>query len=433
MDRHDNNTNIRLRCTHYTIRYRRNWHGETHTNVLGLSCLFVGNMEMVRQPLHTTKLSVRVGLFFGMSCMVYWFGAIAVGFSVGVAILFQTLNRKHRIAHILRSTLAGIVSFGFIGLCTFRMLLDLWMQTRSFEQMNASPVQTISLLGQSLPIYDQLRIHNTSHFWSIFAEHPSTPPILLLGVFGLILPYNWKARLPWLFGWIVSLWIPTTGAFLIGQWTVPTGQGLLQWIFPLLLRCESPERMMIAPTLMSLIVGWHAIRSLPAQRFAMMSVVIGGVLAFYPSLPSAETLRVSSFVVDDFRLTVAKRYPGGMIDVPLSRSENTYVQQLFHKQPLLGGPGLNRVQSEEHKTYCTVNGLLSGLIDLDRQGFTNTSFSLDDVEQLIADGFATIIFDPNGNQPSKEQLEQWLGSAPSLIEERTGLTAYQLSNLTLDK
>ena len=121
--------------------------------------------------------------------------------------------------------------------------------------------------------------------------------------------------------------------------------------------------------------------------------------------PEHNDLRVSSFVVDEFRISTANAYPGGMIDVPLSRSENTYVQQLFHKQPLLGGPGLNRVQPPEHQIYCDENPLLKGLIQLEQIGQTSVTFSNLDIQQLIDDGFTTIIYDPQGGHINQSKLK----------------------------
>ena len=77
-----------------------------------------------------------------------------------------------------------------------------------------------------------------------------------------------------------------------------------------------------------------------------------GLLGWIVTPPTAADLKVSSFVVDEVRMRIATDFTGGMIDVPFSRSENTYIQQLFHKQPLLGGPGLNRVQPPAHVDYC---------------------------------------------------------------------------------
>lgn len=400
-----------------------------------LSCLFIGStLKWVDSTQIQWSRSLVVGIFFGLSCLVYWFGAVSVGFCVGIAILLQTIRQHHRIAHIKRSLLAGAVSIVVVGVATFRMLMDLWKETRTFEQMHTLPVQELDFLGITFPIYHQIRIHHWEHARHLLSEHPSTMIILTFGIFGVVVPMGFRERWPWVIAWILSLAIPMTGAFLIGNWTIPTGQSLLQWVFPLLLRCENPDRMMVAPTLLSIIIGWHAIRSIQWSHLVTNSlcILIGGSLLLLPTFPTADTLKVSSFVVDDFRMSIAAKHPGGMIDVPLSRSENTYIQQLFHKQPLLGGPGLNRVQPEAHKAYCEQNPLLQGLIELEQQGHTRLHFETQDVDQLLQDGFTTIVFDPKGPKPTRETVEAFIGISPQMTEERTGLSMYLLTDLLKD-
>ena len=400
-----------------------------------ISCLFVGvTFKWMDSTRIQWSLSILVGIFFGLSCLVYWFGAVSVGFCVGVAMLFQSFNRQHRLAHIKRSLLSGTIAIGVVGIVTFRMLMDLWTGTRTFEQMSTLPVQKLHFLGATFPIYDQVRIHHWDHAIDLITQHPSTIPILALGIFGSIVPSGFRERWPWIIAWLISLGIPITGAFLVGNWTIPTGQSLIQWVFPLLLRCENPDRMMIAPTLLSIIIGWHAFQAIqwPTLIKKGLYCILSGILLFAPTLPSTETLKVSSFVVDEFRMEVAATYPGGMIDVPLSRSENTYIQQLFHKQPLLGGPGLNRVQPDAHKKYCEQNPLLKGLIELEQQGHTDLQFTREDVEFLLKDGFTTILFDPKGPRPSKTTIEQFIGISPQMTEERTGMSMYLLTHMLKD-
>lgn len=402
----------------------------------GLSCVFVGmTFKWTDSAQIQWGHSILVGVLFGLSCLVYWFGAVAVGFCVGVAMICQTTYVQHRIHHMKRSLLAGLLSIAVVGVATLRMLMELWNNTRTFEQMKTLPVQELNVAGVTFPIYDQIRIHHWDHAVHLLAQHPSTITILAVGLFGCLFPIGLKDRWPWIVAWIVSLAIPVTGAFLVGNWTIPTGQSLLQWVFPLLLRCENPDRMMVAPTLLSILIGWHAIRSIPWAKWIAngLCLILGGTLLMVPTLPTSDTLKVSSFVVDNFRMSVATAHPGGMIDVPLSRSENTYIQQLFHKQPLLGGPGLNRVQPEAHKQYCENNSILRGLIELEQKGHTNVRFDQNDIQQLIDDGFTTIIFDPKGPRPSQQLVEEFLGSIPQMTEERTGLSMYLLSDLLKDR
>ena len=145
-------------------------------------------------------------------------------------------------------------------------------------------------------------------------------------------------------------------------------------------------------------------------------------------LPTESDLRVSSFVQDDFLLEVTAQYPGGIIDVPLSRSENTYVQQIFHHQPLLGGPGLNRVQSASHKEYCASNSLLKGMEDYALTGITPPPWQEEDRQKLLQEGFSLIVFHPKNSHMSTEDIERYLG-VKGIIHQRTKITAFPLNSV----
>ena len=104
-------------------------------------------------------------------------------------------------------------------------------------------------------------------------------------------------------------------------------------------------------------------------------------------------------------------------------------QQLFHQQPLLGGPGLNRVQPPAHKAYCQANGLLKGLEELDQYAETQTIFSQSDITQLIKDGFTVIVYDPQAKRFSADTLEKYIGIKPQFQDGRTGIRAYLLEDI----
>lgn len=397
------------------------------------SCTFVGLLWRYQQECTIAyRKRIGVGLALVASCFVYWFGGASIGLCGGVVVLCQLTMAKQKRGFVLGSLLSGGVAIGIAMIVAHSMIWDVLYGNGVFEQLQKTPLQSWSPF--QLPIYNQIRIHNWHSMWSLLEDHPSTVPILGLGLFGAIAPFGWRTRWPWIVGWIVSLGIPITGALIIGDWVIPTGQSLLQWIFPLLLRCEYPDRMVVAPTVFSIGIGIHAMTAVitrfhrPIQQW-LFSGCVGIILLLSLSPPTIEDLRVSSFVVDDVRLTIAEQFPGGMIDAPFSRSENTYIQQLFHKQPLLGGPGLNRVQPDAHKDYCNSNALLKSLQEMDQMGKTTHPFQPKDVEQLIADGFSVVVFDPQSKRFSAEELEVHLKTTPAYIDHRTGIRAYPLTDL----
>ena len=376
--------------------------------------------------------SVLLGLMLTCSCFVYWFGGVAVGFCGGAVALCQIYSQSNRKQFILNHLLAGLIAVGSSVLIIHKMLLDMMSNTRTFEQLSEIPITHWSVL--ELPVYSATRLHNWRTVWQLLSEHPSTLPILFLGLLGCVIPYGWRNRWPWMVGWILSLGVPLKGALLIGDWTIPTGQGILQWIFPLLLRCEYPERMVVAPTLLSVILFALAFASLTERithsrtRWLLTTTLLGSI-GFLLTPPTATDMKASSVVVDEVRMEVAHQFPGGMIDVPFSRSENTYIQQLFHKQPLLGGPGLNRVQPPEHVEYCNSNGLLSALEEMDKKGQSHQSFTVEDIKTLIDDGFSVLIYDPQSKRIEAAYLEDFLDIVPDYIHTRTGIRVYTLQSL----
>lgn len=396
------------------------------------SLLFLGLLYKNPKDEHQWMHSIAVGLSLTASCFVYWFGGVAVGFCGGIVVVCQIVQQSNRKQFILRNLLSGVVAIGSSVLIAHNMIRALWKGDNSFEQLTTPPV---AYLGSfDLPIYDNIQIHGSNHMIQVIQNHPSTMPILCLGLLGCLIPYGWKERWPWLIGWIVSLGIPITGAIAIGDWFFPTGKSLLQWVFPLLLRCENPDRMIVAPTLMSIVVFAHALsastnQSKHTKTSWMIGILVAIVFGWMVTPPSAADLKVSSFVVDEIRMQIANDFPGGMIDVPFSRSENTYIQQLFHKQALLGGPGLNRVQPEAHIEYCKQNGLLKVLEELDQVGKTSNTFTQKDIQALIEDDFSVLVYDPQTKRISAQTLEDTLQISPNFIDERTGIRAYTLDSL----
>lgn len=396
------------------------------------SLLFMGLLCQPPSEKHQWIHSVAVGLSLTAACFVYWFGGVAIGFCGGLVVLCQIFQQSNRKRFIIRNLVSGVIAVGTSILLAHNMIIALWNGDNHFEQLATTPVAYFGLFD--LPIYDSIRIHSSNHMMKLLHNHPSTTPILCLGVLGWLIPYGWKERWPWLVGWIVSLGIPITGAIVIDDWILPTGQSLLQWIFPLLLRCEYPERMVVAPTVLSIVVFAHAFSALmnhvkQTRTIWIGSALVAVILGWIATPPAESDLKVSSFVIDEVRMHVANNFPGGMIDVPFSRSENTYIQQLFHRQPLLGGPGLNRVQPPAHVEYCQQNGLLMSLEELDQYGSTSKIFTTQDIKRLIEDGFSVLVYDPQTKRISATDLEAFLGVSPDFIDDRTGIRAYTLDTL----
>ncbi|MEC7986574.1 MAG: hypothetical protein VX278_15515, partial [Myxococcota bacterium] len=173
----------------------------------------------------------------------------------------------------------------------------------------------------------------------------------------------------------------------------PTGYALLHSIFPPLPRCTVPHRMIVAPTLLLILFcgyGCAKIRIKENHHKAMiilLSLLTMGIAK--QAAPQKKDSNKSSFRIDRSLMDATERYPGGIVDVPLIVSEKQYVQQLYHGQKIIGGPGLDSVRPWSHRKYYQKNKLLLALERLAEKG-KESSFRQKDLQQLYEDGFRLI-------------------------------------------
>lgn len=391
------------------------------------------------------KWMVLLSLSVVCACLVYWFSAVAVGFCVGIVYFVHMLlgyqHPRYQVRKLGLGLLAVLLSLTMVLLLTWRVSFSVLQGEGAifFSQLSKQPNITLSWFGMDVPIYTQIVVHDTGfvgNLRQIFAQHPTSGIVLILGFLGAIYPMGWRKRLPWIIAWVVALGIPLTGAVVISGHWIPTGQTLLQLVFPPLLRCEYVERMMVVSTVFSGVLFVWCYQDI-LHRFARYRTVISlstiVLLGYGQTFPERKDLEVASFVVDDLRMEIASTLPGGMIDMPLSRSENTYVQQLFHKQPLLGGPGLNRVQPSAHKAYCNANSLLRAMEELGRDGKTSIQLDPADITRLRQDGFRTIVLQERNSQTKHIEWEQYIEDQlhisikPSLTSPRTKEYVYDIT------
>ena len=103
---------------------------------------------------------------------------------------------------------------------------------------------------------------------------------------------------------------------------------------------------------------------------------------------------VSSLKADRDVINMTKQYPGGLIHIPIEHSGNAHIQQLFHQQPILAGPGIDTVRPEEHKEYCDRNSFLQALEMLAAEHLDQPPvYEISDLETLREDGFTLIQID----------------------------------------
>ena len=407
------------------------------------SCLYlVGIHHLIGKHL-TFKMGIATALALVGSCFVYWFGGVAIGFCGGVVYVLSHLGKikkqdwKGLQWSISLGVLIALCALGVTLLFTWRLSSAFLQGGNTFNSMQIAQLDTANIMGLQMPIYSKTTIHSWSQVLQIIQNHPTPLPILILGFCGILFPIQWPTRLPIMIAWILSLGIPLVGAFEWHDMLIPTGQSWLQILFPPLKRCHDPERMMVAPTLMSLWLFGQTLHHMIQWKPQLWKIGLLLCMPFlyFQDLPKANDLNISSFVIDEFRLELSQIQAGAMIDAPLSRSENTYIQQLFHKQPILGGPGLNRVQPQEHIQYIEGNAFLMGVEELTLTGQSSIVYQQQDIDALIKDGFVWLIVDPKAARCPLSDVKNYLNiqGSQEWIQRRTGIQAFRLVDIQASK
>ncbi len=372
------------------------------------------------------RWGLAAGGLLAAACYVYWFGAIAVGLTAAVAAALHLILVQERRREILLAGLAlSAAALLLTVLPTWRLsgailtgdgaswVTDLSRPPRTLLDLGLLTLQT---RGEWLHLRHPLELHRRL----VEIQLPWT----LLAVLVLAVPRDRPTAAWWLSGWF-ALTIPLGSAVIIGGVGLLTGLGLAELIFPPVVRCHHIERLVIAAILVGSMVGAVAVSRLrhPALVWGL-SFLIGS--AALVEAHQRTTARV--WITDPVTLIerVAAAEPGGIIDVPLETSNETYFRQVFHHQPLLGGPGINGpfTRPQAHIDYCGDNTLLVALEGVG-EGREMADFDPEDLRRLWRDGFRVVILhrDRMRRAPDEAGLRD---AGLTVLEADDGMVAYRL-------
>ncbi|MDG1484663.1 MAG: hypothetical protein P8R54_34065 [Myxococcota bacterium] len=338
------------------------------------------------------RAGMAAGGLLAASCFVYWFGAIAVGLTAAVAaILHLAMVPQHRREVVIAGLTLSGTALLLCVLPTWRIssailtgdgatwVADLTRAPRTLLDLGLLTLQT---RGEWLQLDHPRQLHRRL----VEIQLPWT----LLAVLVLAIPRDRTSAAWWLSGWF-ALTIPLGSAVVIGGVGLLTGLGAAELIFPPIVRCHHIERMAVAVILVGSMVGAMAVSRLrhPALVWGL-SIAVG--IASLTEAHQRTTGRVWVTETTQLIETLAVTQPGGLIDVPLETSNETYFRQVFHRQPLLGGPGINGpfTRPPAHVDYCNNNTLLVALEALG-QGQPMGDFAAADLAVLWRDGFRTVV------------------------------------------
>jgi hypothetical protein len=365
------------------------------------------------------------GISLAGSCLVYWFGGVALGFVGAIAFVLAWFEKRSS-----KTLKGGVLLAGLgMGIClwvTWRIsVLYLTGQNDNlFPHLEEKSWVMWNVLGREVPLSTVLRY---SSFEDIEREiRLALFPKKIFWLLGLavFLPFGWKKRLPWIIASLIAITLPLPLAINFGEIWIPSGQALLHWIFPPLERLGFPSRLMTASMLMipfTIAIGLREIleRLHTWKTRIPFQLIISGIFLSWAFQYLPKNIPISSLQADNDVFRMTEKYPGGLIHVPIEDSGNAFVQQIFHGQPILSGPGFDTVRSIAHKEYCDNNSLLRALEILAAEKHSlQPVFEEKDRQQLLDDGFRLVQIDLRQSKSRAESYQLLLGTEGLLLLQR---------------
>ncbi len=361
------------------------------------------------------------GLLLALSCLVYWFSGVAVGVLGGVALLGLCLTGGTR---RIEGVVGGLSTIGS-GVCV--AALASWRLAQgavgagdgALARMSALPWRQVAWGPIMLPLGEPpLYVTHVSQVLDRLAAQGL--PIVWLGGLMLVVcaPRAWRRTLPWAIAAVFATSLCIGSGISWGTGFVPTAHSFVLKVFPPLARCMNLNRLVVAGVLgLPLVVAVVAGRVWPRGGFVPWLLSIPLAALMLQHAPHADLVRTQQIRVDTALLNATRRLPGGIIDVPLERSNTFYVQQVFHRQPVLGGMGLYSTgQPPAHLDYIASNTFLAAVEAAAHS--EKRSYTSEDVARLRQDGFSLVAVHLDKAKGSLEDWVHWFGASPVAVDRR---------------
>ena len=367
------------------------------------------------------------GVMLGCACLVYWFSGVSVGLLGAVAVLGALALYPKRWKPIVKGGIA------LAGTAAVTAGAAAWPLVRRVLEGGSAAVMDDQKFYQTFHIgpFDIGGIPANVNVWAtgfqdvvdVLYERGLSTALLVAGGLAIVALPAWRRSAPWIVGGALALTMPL-GPIISwkGVW-VPTAFGMAHWVFPLMARCNFPNRMMVVALLgvcgaLAVAAGVLAPR-LPAafglrRAVPWLVAVVLGVMAVRQ--PAIDLLGTSNpFPLEAFYTQATQTWPGGIIDAPMEQSNADYVYQLKHHQPLLGGPGVvgPNTKPPGWEDYVYNNSVLMAIEGACRYGQAQ-SWSRVDLMRLREDGFRLVIVHPQKCAVAPYQVAALMGVSQGL-------------------
>ena len=219
-------------------------------------------MAMLKMTTLQSTFSRRWAILGGISlagaCLTYWFGGASLGFItaiVGIFYIGQYLiqrNKEQALTLVKNGSWFASVAILLTLGCTWR-LSQMYLNgenTQLFELLREAPWVEWDFLGRTVPLTTVAHIDSLDKVIEYMSGSHLPETIWTLWLASLI-PLGLKDRWPWIVGSTLALFLPLPSALNFGDIWIPSTNGLLHWIFPPMERCGFPERLVVAPILIT--------------------------------------------------------------------------------------------------------------------------------------------------------------------------------------
>ena len=367
--------------------------------------------------------------------MKTWFGGAGMGF-VGVILCLGFWFQYHRsessspsnrrwFQPIIASTIASVTALSITISVAWRGIEPIisGKGSRAYLNMDRAPIKVIDLGITTFDVQKLYPIDTWENWLDVW--HDTEISVILLGCWCLTLLYKplWKSHWIWCVGTVIALGLPFGSGLQISEsiW-IPTPFVLLQKIFPPMIRCQYVGRLQFAYTIPAMMLTGFAIRHWLTTKDPSRRIQVGlGVFLIAINLvnwPRTGVMLTDRYEVLDETAAFFDTKKGKLLEIPYNTTNSSYVQQIWHKRPTNGGPGIDTVRENRHTRYFNRNKITATLESIAGGTSFDTTLERRSLLQLQRDNFRWVLVHLNQQSGRIEEYEYFLQTTATILDDR---------------